>query len=246
MRLVIADDEPLARARLFHLCRDISGLEIVSQVDSGTQAINAIRMQRPDVVILDAGLEDVSGMDVLRCLDPALTPLAILLTSDPAQVRDAEADDVHYLTRPVDGRRLAGTLMRVRSRLSRIRTGTGLESLRQIVGEVAGRHHLIDVEAIDYLESVGSHVVVNVDVQRYVARGTLKHFAKILAPLRFVRIERSVLINLGKVAFAQRLERGAFAFTLRCGRRMISSSKYRKDILDEIRRAQPADAVGGR
>jgi DNA-binding LytR/AlgR family response regulator len=74
-------------------------------------------------------------------------------------------------------------------------------------------------------------------------RGTLKHFVAVLAPLGFVRIERSVLINLRKVAFAQRLDRGAFAFTLQCGRRMISSSKYRKDILEEIRRVQFAGAA---
>jgi DNA-binding LytR/AlgR family response regulator len=59
-----------------------------------------------------------------------------------------------------------------------------------------------------------------------------------LEPLGFVRIERSVLLNLRKVAFAQPLDRGAFVFVLRNGRRLVSTSRYRKGILEEIRRGQ--------
>ncbi len=115
----------------------------------------------------------------------------------------------------------------------------------QIVTDHSECSHFIDAESIDYLESERNRVSLYVGDERYRARGTLKHFVAVLAPLGFVRIERSVLINLRKVAFAQRLDRGAFAFTLQCGRRMISSSKYRKDILEEIRRVQFAGAANG-
>jgi DNA-binding LytR/AlgR family response regulator len=66
----------------------------------------------------------------------------------------------------------------------------------------------------------------------------MKYLAGVLAPMGFVRIERSLLINLRRVAFAERLDRGAFVFTLRNGRRLVSSSTYRKGILEEIRRGQ--------
>jgi DNA-binding LytR/AlgR family response regulator len=66
----------------------------------------------------------------------------------------------------------------------------------------------------------------------------MKHLAGVLGTLGFVRIERSLLINLRRVAFAERLDRGAFVFTLRNGRRLVSSSTYRKGILEEIRRGQ--------
>jgi DNA-binding LytR/AlgR family response regulator len=111
--------------------------------------------------------------------------------------------------------------------------------LPQITGEKAQRLYHIDAEAIDYVESDANNVAFHVDDEKYLARHTLKQLAGVLEPLGFVRIERSVLLNLRKVAFAQRLDRGgAFVFTLRNGRRLVSNSNYRKGILDEIRRGQ--------
>jgi DNA-binding LytR/AlgR family response regulator len=110
--------------------------------------------------------------------------------------------------------------------------------LPQITGERAQRLYSIDAEAIDYVESHANNVAFHVDDDKYLAHNSLKHLAGMLAPLGFVRIEHSVLLNLRKVAFAQPLDRGAFVFTLRNGRRLVSSSRYRKGILEEIRRGQ--------
>lgn len=110
--------------------------------------------------------------------------------------------------------------------------------LPQITGEKAQRLYCIDADAIDYVESEANNVALHVDDEKYLARNTLKHLEGVLEPLGFVRIERSVLLNLRKVAFAQQLDRGAFVFILRTGRRLVSSSRYRKGILDEIQRGQ--------
>ena len=108
----------------------------------------------------------------------------------------------------------------------------------QIIGEKSRRLYFIDVKNIDYVESEANYVALHVDDERYLARNTMKHLAVALAPLGFVRIERSLLINLRRVAFAERVDRGAFAFTLRNGQRLVSSITYRKGILEEIRRGQ--------
>ena len=244
MRIVIVDDEPLARARLVHLCKEQAGLEIAAQAESGAQAIEAIKAHQPDLVLLDVELGDMSGFDVLRSFESSDGPLAIMVTAHPEHaMRAFDSDAVHYLSKPVDSRRLVGALARARSRLSRDRTGAGLDSLRQITGEKAQRLYFIDVETIDYVESEANYVALHVEDERYLARNTMKHLTGVLAPLGFVRIERSLLVNLRKVAFAERLDRGAFAFTLRSGRRLVSSSTYRKGILEEIRRGQFAGAV---
>jgi DNA-binding LytR/AlgR family response regulator len=111
-------------------------------------------------------------------------------------------------------------------------------SAEQIIGEQAERFYFIDVKSIDYVESEANYVALHVADERYLARNTMKHLAAALGPAGFVRIERSLLINLRRVAFAERVDRGAFAFTLRNGRRLVSSSTYRKGILEEIRRGQ--------
>ena len=107
----------------------------------------------------------------------------------------------------------------------------------------AQRLYCLDAEAIDYVELEGNNVALHVDDEKYLARNTLKYLADVLEPLGFVRIQRYVLLNLRRVAFAQPLDRNAFVFTLRNGRRLISNSRYRKTILDEIRRGQFATAA---
>ena len=242
MRVVIVDDEPLARSRLVQLCQEHGGVQVVAQAASGADAIEAIKAYRPDLVLLDVELQDMTGFDVLRSLESRDGPLAIMVTGHPEHAMEAfDSDAVHYLTKPVDGRRLVNAIVRARSRLSLERSGSsgaGVSSLRQITGEKAQRLYFIDVENIDYVESEANYVALHVDDERYLARNTMKHLAGVLAPLGFVRIERSVLINLRKVAFAERVDRGAFAFTLRNGRRLVSSGTYRKGILEEIRRGQ--------
>jgi len=251
MRVVIVDDEPLARSRLVRLCEEQAGLQIVAQAATGADAIEAIKAHRPDVVLLDVELQDMTGFDVLRSLESREGPLAIMVTAHPEHaMRAFDSDAVHYLTKPVDGRRLGNAIVRARSRLSLDRAAAGVESglgggasasvapLRQITGEKAQRLYFIDVETIDYVESEANYVALHVEDERYLTRNTMKHLAGVLGPLGFVRIERSLLINLRRVAFAERLDRGAFVFTLRNGRRLVSSSTYRKGILEEIRRGQ--------
>jgi chemotaxis response regulator CheB len=69
MRVVIVDDEPLARSRLVHLCQEHAGVEVVAQAASGADAIEVIKAHRPDVVLLDVELQDMTGFDVLRSLE---------------------------------------------------------------------------------------------------------------------------------------------------------------------------------
>jgi len=242
MRIVIVDDEPLARSRLVHLCQEHAGVEVVAQAGSGADAIEAIKAHRPDVVLLDVELQDMTGFDVLRSLESREGPLAIMVTAHPEHAMEAfDSNAVHYLTKPVDGGRLVSAIGRARKRLSLQRSESldrSEPSLRQITGEKAQRLYFIDVESIDYVESEANYVALHVGDERYLARNTMKHLAGALAPLGFVRIERSLLINLRRVAFAERVDRGAFAFTLRNGRRLLSSTTYRKGILEEIRRGQ--------
>src|SRR5882762_5922034 len=135
MRIVIVDDEPLARSRLVHLCQEHAGVEVVAQAASGADAIAAIRFHRPDVVLLDVELQDMTGFDVLRSLESREGPLAIMVTAHPEHAMEAfDSDAVHYLAKPVDGRRLVTAIGRARSRLSAQRTGAGVSSLRQITG----------------------------------------------------------------------------------------------------------------
>jgi DNA-binding LytR/AlgR family response regulator len=93
----------------------------------------------------------------------------------------------------------------------------------QIIGETCGRIYFLDAHEVDYLASAGNYVVAHVGANEYLARATLKCMSARLAPLGFVQIERSLLINLRRVAYVERQERGQFCFVMRGGTRLVSS-----------------------
>ena len=257
MRIMIVDDEPLARSRLAWLCQQESDLDVVAQAESGTAAIDAIRALHPDVVLLDVELRDMTGFDVLHSLDAQEEPLAIMVTAHPEHAVKAFDDEaVDFLTKPVDVQRFGAAIDRARQRHARSAVASLREEIvaevraslgergqtdsapHQLVGERARRLYFIETQSVDFIESDGNYVTIHVGEDHYIARNSVKYLAIGLAALGFIRIERSLLVNLRRVAFAERLGNGAFAFTLRSGRRLVSSRTYRRGILNEIRFGQ--------
>jgi two-component system LytT family response regulator len=105
---------------------------------------------------------------------------------------------------------------------------------RRLLGEKAHRLYFIEIDNVDYIEADGNYVKIHVGENSYISRNTVKHLAETLAPAGFVRIERSKLVNLRRVAFAERIGHGAFALTLADGRRLQSTPTYRKGILEAL------------
>ncbi|MGB6602827.1 MAG: LytTR family DNA-binding domain-containing protein [Steroidobacteraceae bacterium] len=244
MRLLIVEDDPLTRTQLARLCRQQPDLEVVAQADSGAAAIEAARVHRPNLMLLEVNLADMCGFDVLRAVGPACEPLAILVAAAPdGAARAFEANAVDYLTRPIDAWRFRSAIGRARERLHAERHPPGSAPLR-LVGEKGRRLFFIEVELIDYIQADGNYVSIRAGEDRYVARNTLKNLAAALAPSGFVRITRSLLVNLHRVAFAERLGGGSFEFTLRSGMRLASTPTFRRGILEEMHQEQSLSPAG--
>jgi two-component system, LytTR family, response regulator len=258
MRVVIADDEPLARSRLARLCGQCGDLDIAAEAASGREAIDAIQTHRPDLVLLDVELQDMTGFDVLAALD-GTTPTTIMVTAHSEHALQAfEFEALDFLTKPVNEDRFEAAIDRARHRqpqtlaadwrqemAAALRAALDAQtrtpgSRTRILAEKSRRLYFIEPELIECIEADGNYVVVHTEAERYIARSTLKHLSVTLAPLGFLRIERSLLINLPRVAFMEKLGGGCYAFTLRSGRRLVSSVAYRKEIQQEIRSAQLA------
>lgn len=259
LRVLIVDDEPIARARLAHLCESRTDVEVVAQADSGARAIDAIRTHRPDVVLLDVELQDMSGFDVLRSFTAREQPRAIMITAHAEHALAAfESDAVDYLTKPVDANRFGHAIDRVRARYAAptphvqreiaaevcaILSGAmkqGSVPLR-LAAERARRLYFIETTDIEHIECDGNYVNIHTGQDQYIARNTLQRLTEMLQPVGFVRIQRSVLVNLRSVAFAERIGKGCYAFTLRSGKRLVSTAPYRRAILDEIRQRPASD-----
>jgi two-component system LytT family response regulator len=257
MNLLIVDDEPAARVGLRKLCECAPGMRVVGEAGTGAKAIEAMESLRPDLALLDADLPDMSGMEVLRALGRRHRRRTIFITSNPQDAPGAfAAGALDFLVKPVNEQAFCTSILRARAHgVPRpARTG-GLQAAPAttpgagctgrplfLVGEREHRLYPLDPFEIDYVQSAGNYVTYHLAGVEYIARESVKRLDALLAPAGFVRIERSLLLNVRAVAYAQPLGHGSFVFTLTTGARLHSGPAYRDTLLAALplRRRAPA------
>jgi two-component system LytT family response regulator len=254
-RLLIVEDKPADRAAFVRLCRAQDAFDDLETAASGAAALVRIRASPPDVVLLDCELADMTGFDVLRELPAEERPPSIMVASDERYAIQAfESAAVDYLTKPVSATRFAVAISRARARLVARVAGTlrrdiiaaihkatvGADAssppIRRLIGEKAHRLHFLPIETIDYIKSDGNYVSIYVGEQKYTSRDSVKRLTAELKHAGFERIRRDTLINLGRVAFAEKLGQATLAFTLSSGTRLLSRSSYRLELAASLRR----------
>ena len=259
MRTLIVDHEPCVRATLRNLCESDDSIDEVSEAESGVTAIKMIRARRPDLLLLDVELSDMTGFDVLRSLNDARRPPVIMITAHEQHAVEAfRIGAIDYLTKPVNADRFATAIKRVHERRKSTLVGAqdpesanvqcliAANSQRRsspvrLIGENSHRLYFLAVDEVDYIESCGNYVLIHVGTQKYIRRDTLKRLAVELRDAEFEWIGRSTLVNLARVAFAERLDHGALAFTLKSGARLISRARVRLEVPRERHRAISAE-----
>jgi len=249
MKLLIVDDEPLARSALIQLCDRSTDVDVVGEAECGVAAIDAADKLRPDVMLLDVGLPDMTGFDVLRVAGSERRPLGIMVTAHADHAATAfEAGALDYLIKPVSADRFAQSIERARQRVeppgnqrherallppqpAHDNHGISGSALKLLIGEREHRLYPMNAETVDYIESDGNYVTLRSGNAKYISRDSLKRLSAELAEFGFIRIERSLLVNIRAVSYLEPVGRGTFAFTLSSGTCLHSSASYRDSIL---------------
>jgi two-component system, LytTR family, response regulator len=241
MTLFIVDKEPLVRSELAQLCLRVTDLHVVGEADSGGAAIDAAKCLSPDVMLIDVALPDMSGFDVLRGAGNS-GPLGIMTSHQPGFAERAIAEGaVDYLIKPVSADRFEHAIGRVRQRYvfeeaAQAQLTRGILGLlgrrpKILVGERQHRLYPLDIEKIDYIEADGNYVTIRAGNAEYISRDSIKRLTADLAAFGFVRIDRSILLNIRAVDFAEPVGHGTLSFTLFSGTCLHSSKTYRDAIL---------------
>jgi two-component system LytT family response regulator len=246
VNVVIVEREPAARAALVELCSRTEDVHVVGHAATGAKAIEAAQALGPDLMLVDAELPDMTGFEVLRAVRAGRGRRTILITANNHDSATAyAAGAVDCLTKPVSAAAFRVSIERARAAVSRspgrialsaapwTREHAARDSDRPLflIGERERRLYPLEPEHIDYIESVGNYVAYRVANTQYTARESIKRLATVLRPVGFVRIERSLLLNVRAIAYAQPNGRGTFAFTLVSGARLDSGHTYRDTIL---------------
>jgi two-component system, LytTR family, response regulator len=241
LKLFIVDNEPAVRLEFAELCRQDCRLQVVGEAESGRAAIGGVENLRPDVMLLDVRLPDMDGFEVMQARAAAVRPLFIMTSRRPEHAARAfEEGAVDYLLKPVNADRFADAMLRAWDRCflegaARALTQHVLDLAGRrpkfLVGERQRRLYPLDIEKVDYIEADGNYVTIRVGGAEYVSRDSIKRLSGELADFGFVRIDRSVLLNVRSVSFAEPAGHGTLAFTLSSGACLHSSRTYREGIL---------------
>lgn len=240
MRVVIVDDEELARARLRRLLGAHPDVELIAELGDARQAELALPTLAPELALLDIRMPRRDGFDVAAALPAGCAIVFVTAWTDHA-VRAFEAGAADYLMKPVDAERLARALDRARDRLR----GHGAPEPAASPPEPAapraprlavrdrGRYVFVALADLDAVVARGNYVELRACGQTYLLRTTLSALEARLDPGRFVRIHRSVILRIERIAAIEPLFRGEYLITLADGSSFTSARGHRA----ELRRA---------
>ena len=231
---IIADDEPLARERVRSFLQDEPDVEIVAECADGAQALQETQKRQPDLLFLDVQMPRLNGFEVLQALGPGPIPVVIFTTAhDEHAIRAFEFNALDYLLKPFTEARFKMSLQRARARLEKSsrQADPQLKALlSQLHAPVAGggrifvrsaeRILFLKPEEIAHVEAAGNYVVLHSGKEQHIIRETISAMEARLASAGFMRISRSVIVNLACIREIQPVGSGRYSLLLKNGTRL--------------------------
>ncbi|HTI39573.1 MAG TPA: LytTR family DNA-binding domain-containing protein [Vicinamibacterales bacterium] len=251
IRVVIIDDEPLARERLRTLLRDDPSMEVVAEAGDTTTAVAAIQTTRPDLVFLDVQMPGGSGFDVISGVGAAQMPRVIFVTAyDRYALRAFDVHALDYLLKPFDRDRFRQALTRAKEQIVRSASGdlerrllalvtelrSGPSRIDRFVVKSGGRVFFVRTDEIDWIEAAGNYVKLHVGSETHLLRETMNAVeAKLDADL-FFRVHRCHIVNIERVRELQPWFNGEYVVFLKNGTRLTLSRGYREKLQERVGR----------
>jgi two-component system LytT family response regulator len=240
MRVIIVDDEPLARAVLREHLGFFTDVEIIGECANGFEAVKAIAELAPDLVFLDIQMPKLDGFEVVE-LAGAKTHYVFVTAYDQFALRAFDVHALDYLLKPFTRERLAQALAHARERVTA--PAQGGDAMRALVADAQARHQpiervlirdgarvqVIPVERIDYVEAQDDYVAFFADGRQWLKNQRMAELESQLDPQAFLRVHRSYIVNLGAIARIEPTGKDGHCAVLKSGARIpISRSGYTK------------------
>jgi len=215
LKVLIADDEPLARERLRFLLSSDGEIEIVGDCRNGREVLAALKEKRVDVLFLDIQMPGRGGFDVIEQIGTTHMPVTVFVTAHNEYA--LRAFDIHvldYLTKPIEPERLRTTLARAKERIASNAALLTQEQLKSVLASLENGNYqtkgypkrllvhsgakdlFVNVEDIEWIEAADYYSCLHVGTKNLMLRETIKQLATTLDPQKFVRIHRSVIVNV--------------------------------------------------
>ena len=243
MNTLIVDDEPLAREGMVLLLKDEPAISSVAQARNGAEAVQMIRARRPDLVLLDVQMPEMDGFGVLRELGAEHMPPVIFVTAhDRYAIQAFEVNAIDYLLKPVTRERFSQALARVRERLGT--EGADNRHVMSLLQQLAappkylarvalragGRISFVNIEDVLFVQAAENYVQLHLKSARHLLHVPIATFESSLDPNLFLRIHRSLIVNVKHIHELETGPHGEYIVILHGGARLQSSRSYHEKI----------------
>ena len=251
IRVLIVDDEPLARRGIRQLLETEKDFEIAGEATNGREAISLNHKLTPDLVFLDIQMPLLDGFSFVEKMGAQNLPEIVFVTAyDEHAIRAFEINALDYLLKPIDPERFVKTLNRVREQMKETQTkgidrklSTLLQSLESVKsnGEqptyleritIKKAEHItfVDVDEIDWISSEGNYVKLHAKNKTHLFRETMDGIERKLDPQKFLRLRRSTIVQIEQIKELHPLFNGEYVVILKDGTKLSSSRRYRQNL----------------
>jgi two-component system, LytTR family, response regulator len=231
---LVVDDEALARRNLTVLLRAEADIGCITECGSGWEAIEEIRRSKPELVFLDVQMPECGGFDVLEMLGNDLPSTIIFVTAyDEYALRAFEAGALDYLLKPFDDARFARALKRAREKLAHYGPSPPQRAERLVV-KTRGQMLFLNVSDIDWVEAAGYYACVHMGNDTHIIRRTLLELERDLGEERFIRIHRSIIVNLERIRGLELQNGGEYEVVLNSKVRLQLSRRFRRRLQERM------------
>jgi two-component system LytT family response regulator len=242
LRVLIVDDESVARRRIRRLLAAEADVTVVGECADGASALSAIAKSKPDLAFLDVQMPELDGFGVVRSLTPAELPAIVFVTAyDRYALRAFDVQAIDYLLKPFTRERFRTALARARERLHE-RSNHG--RLARLIDHLSASQHypvrvavragdrfvVVDWSDVDWIEAADNYVTLHVGAREYMVRDTLASIERQLDPDRFARIHRSAIVQLDRIVELHPATHGDVDVVLRDGGRLTLTRTWRDGV----------------
>ncbi|MBK6483335.1 MAG: response regulator transcription factor [Chitinophagaceae bacterium] len=239
IKVVIIDDEPLARSMVSEYLQQYQEVKVVQECGDGFEGLKAIQQQQPDLIFLDIQMPKINGFEMLELLEQ---PPAVIFTTafDAYAIKAFDIHAIDYLLKPFSKDRFDQAMQKW---MEQYKTGTGQEQVKKmleqvptspayqhrIVVKVGGKIRIIPVHDIQYLEAADDYVKINTAEGYFLKTKTMNYFEQSMDPHQFVRTHRSFIVNVQLITRIDPYEKDGHLAILKTGGKIpVSKTGYAK------------------
>jgi two-component system LytT family response regulator len=241
IRALIIDDEPLPRERIRTLLGEHRDVEVIGECRDGQVAVDTILAARPDLVFLDIQMPELDGFEVIKAISHEYLPAIIFVTAfDQYAIRAFDVNAIDYLLKPINAARFETAVQRAIERLAQSNPREPdpqllnfIEQLRagpkfttRFVVRSGARVSFVRTSEVDWIDVADNYVRLHIAGREHLVRETLKSVESQLDPDLFIRVHRSVIINLDRVETVEHTFHGEYLVTMKDGAKLTTSRSY--------------------